>query len=126
MSVPELGPGEVCPRRFGLNYDPPAIILEYLEVSTGKLFHRKVAMKRLRASTDPARIAEKLRQVNRPLLTEEPSPPWMVALPNLWAFVALWTQDDETIMALMDVIQSHLKAQHITQDQKALGSIDKS
>ena len=50
----------------------------------------------------------------------------MVALPNLWAFVALWTQDDETIMALMDVIQSHLKAQHITQDQKALGSIDKS
>eukprot|EP00913_Durusdinium_trenchii_P007576 g7119.t1 len=76
MSVPELGPGEVCPRRFGLNYDPPAIILEYLEVSTGKLFHRKVAMKRLRASTDPARIAEKLRQVNRPLLTEEPSPPW--------------------------------------------------
>ncbi|CAK8993538.1 Centrosomal protein of 19 kDa (Cep19) [Durusdinium trenchii] len=71
MSVPELGPGEVCPRRFGLNYDPPAIILEYLEVSTGKLFHRKVAMKRLRASTDPARIAEKLRQVNRPLLTED-------------------------------------------------------
>ena len=22
---------QVCPRRFGLNYDPPAIILEYLE-----------------------------------------------------------------------------------------------
>ena len=25
-------PQQVCPRRFGLNYDPPAIILEYLEV----------------------------------------------------------------------------------------------
>eukprot|EP00438_Fugacium_kawagutii_P013663 Skav213136 [mRNA] locus=scaffold107:376351:402111:+ [translate_table: standard] len=71
MSAPELVSGEVCPRRFGLNYDPPAIILEYLEVSTGKLFHRKVALKRLRSSTDPARVAEKLRQVNRPLLTEE-------------------------------------------------------
>ena len=62
-------PQQVCPRRFGLNYDPPAIILEYLEVrshsrvlrrtpcrhlqihllafflhqvKTGKLFHRKV------------------------------------------------------------------------------------
>ncbi|CAJ1399862.1 unnamed protein product [Effrenium voratum] len=71
MSTPELEPGEVCPRRFGLNYDPPAIILEYLEVSTGKLFHRKVGLKRLRAGTDPARVAEKLRQSNRPLLTED-------------------------------------------------------
>ncbi|CAL1166425.1 unnamed protein product [Cladocopium goreaui] len=71
MSAPEVVSGEVCPRRFGLNYDPPAIILEYLEVSTGKLFHRKVALKRLRSSTDPARVAEKLRQVNRPLLTED-------------------------------------------------------
>ncbi|OLP88944.1 hypothetical protein AK812_SmicGene29649 [Symbiodinium microadriaticum] len=70
MSSPELA-GEVCPRRFGLNYDPPAIILEYLEVKTGKLFHRKVALKRLRASADPARVAEKLRQKNRPLLTED-------------------------------------------------------
>mmetsp|Transcript_71164 Transcript_71164/g.169899 ORF Transcript_71164/g.169899 Transcript_71164/m.169899 type:complete len:169 (+) Transcript_71164:34-540(+) len=70
MSSPELA-GEVCPRRFGLNYDPPAIILEYLEVKTGKLFHRKVTLKRLRASADPARVAEKLRQKNRPLLTED-------------------------------------------------------
>eukprot|EP00931_Biecheleriopsis_adriatica_P006065 TRINITY_DN107523_c0_g1_i1.p1 TRINITY_DN107523_c0_g1~~TRINITY_DN107523_c0_g1_i1.p1 ORF type:complete len:190 (-),score=44.75 TRINITY_DN107523_c0_g1_i1:19-531(-) len=63
--------GEVCPKRFGLNYDPPAIILEYLEVSTGKLFHRKVGLKRLRPTADPTRVAEKLRQKNRALLTED-------------------------------------------------------
>mmetsp|Transcript_16745 Transcript_16745/g.29325 ORF Transcript_16745/g.29325 Transcript_16745/m.29325 type:complete len:174 (+) Transcript_16745:90-611(+) len=63
--------GDVCPKRFGLNYDPPAIILEYLEVSTGKLFHRRVGLKRLRATADPARVAEKLRQKNRALLTED-------------------------------------------------------
>ncbi|CAE8591221.1 unnamed protein product [Polarella glacialis] len=61
----------VCPKRFGLNYDPPSIVLEYLEVSTGKLFHRRVGLRRLRASSDPARVAEKLRQKNRALLAED-------------------------------------------------------
>mmetsp|Transcript_1456 Transcript_1456/g.2249 ORF Transcript_1456/g.2249 Transcript_1456/m.2249 type:complete len:182 (-) Transcript_1456:70-615(-) len=63
--------GNVCPKRFGLNYDPPSIVLEYLEVSTGKLFHRRVGLRRLRASSDPARVAEKLRQKNRALLAED-------------------------------------------------------
>jgi centrosomal protein CEP19 len=59
------------PKRFGLKYDPPAIILEYLQVSTGKLFHRQIGLRRLRATSDPARVAEKLRQKNRTLLVED-------------------------------------------------------
>lgn len=63
--------GDVSPKRFGLNYDPPSIILEYLQVSTGKLFHRQITLKRLRASTDPVRVAERLRQKNKTLLAED-------------------------------------------------------
>mmetsp|Transcript_66541 Transcript_66541/g.187408 ORF Transcript_66541/g.187408 Transcript_66541/m.187408 type:complete len:179 (+) Transcript_66541:98-634(+) len=63
--------GDVCPKRVGLNYDPPSIIFEYLQVSTGKLFHRRIGLKRLRPNSDPTRIAEKLRQKNRALLAEE-------------------------------------------------------
>lgn len=63
--------GDVCPKRFGLNYDPPSIILEYSQISTGKLFHRRIGLRRLRVSSDPARVAEKLRQKNRALLAED-------------------------------------------------------
>lgn len=63
--------GDVSPKRFGINYDPPSIILEYLQISTGKLFHRRIGLKRLRASSDPTRVAEKLRQRNRALLPED-------------------------------------------------------
>eukprot|EP00933_Yihiella_yeosuensis_P008551 TRINITY_DN11405_c1_g1_i1.p1 TRINITY_DN11405_c1_g1~~TRINITY_DN11405_c1_g1_i1.p1 ORF type:complete len:209 (-),score=25.91 TRINITY_DN11405_c1_g1_i1:188-814(-) len=67
----EPAPGDVCPKRFGLNFDPPSIVLEYLEVSTGKLFHRRVGLRRLRPTSDPLRVAEKLRQKNRALLAED-------------------------------------------------------
>mmetsp|Transcript_53845 Transcript_53845/g.125862 ORF Transcript_53845/g.125862 Transcript_53845/m.125862 type:complete len:283 (-) Transcript_53845:29-877(-) len=63
--------GEVTPKRFGLNYDPPAIILEYLQTDTGKLFHRRIALQRLRRNADASQVAEKLRQKNEVLLAEE-------------------------------------------------------
>eukprot|EP00929_Paragymnodinium_shiwhaense_P016400 TRINITY_DN124713_c0_g1_i1.p1 TRINITY_DN124713_c0_g1~~TRINITY_DN124713_c0_g1_i1.p1 ORF type:complete len:260 (+),score=82.48 TRINITY_DN124713_c0_g1_i1:129-908(+) len=62
---------DICPKRFGLNYDPPSIVLEYLQLSTGKLFHRHIGLRRLRASSDPARVAEKLRAKNQSLLAED-------------------------------------------------------
>jgi len=62
---------DLCPKRFGLNYDPPSIVLEYLQVSTGKLFHRRIGLRRLRPGTDPARVAEKLRQKNPALLDDD-------------------------------------------------------
>merc|ERR1711924_205187 len=62
---------DICPKRFGLTYDPPAIVLEYLQTSTGKLFHRKIGLKRLKPGTDASRVAEKMRQKNEALLAED-------------------------------------------------------
>ena len=54
-----VGLSHVLPlSRFDSALNPPAIRPE-------------VGLKRLRAGTDPARVAEKLRQSNRPLLTED-------------------------------------------------------
>eukprot|EP00403_Amphidinium_massartii_P015244 CAMPEP_0178426962 /NCGR_PEP_ID=MMETSP0689_2-20121128/29501_1 /TAXON_ID=160604 /ORGANISM="Amphidinium massartii, Strain CS-259" /LENGTH=280 /DNA_ID=CAMNT_0020048657 /DNA_START=20 /DNA_END=859 /DNA_ORIENTATION=- len=63
--------GDVTPKRFGLNYDPPSIILEYLHTDTGKLFHRRIGLRRLRPGADAERVAEKLRQKNDVLLAED-------------------------------------------------------
>ncbi|MCQ2821423.1 MAG: hypothetical protein MJ252_29535 [archaeon] len=35
---------DYTPKRFGLNYVPPQIILEYLVPSTGKLYHHKMRL----------------------------------------------------------------------------------
>merc|ERR1719247_2515504 len=62
---------DISPKRFGLTFDPPCIVLEYLQISTGKLFHRKIGLRRLRAGSDAARVAEKMRQKNEALLAED-------------------------------------------------------
>jgi len=64
-------PGDVSLKRFGLKYDPPSIVLEYLQMSTGKLFHRRIAIRKLRPDSDPARTAIKLRCRNEALLGED-------------------------------------------------------
>eukprot|EP00747_Dinoflagellata_sp_TGD_P163987 gnl/TRDRNA2_/TRDRNA2_183312_c0_seq1.p1 gnl/TRDRNA2_/TRDRNA2_183312_c0~~gnl/TRDRNA2_/TRDRNA2_183312_c0_seq1.p1 ORF type:complete len:588 (+),score=86.22 gnl/TRDRNA2_/TRDRNA2_183312_c0_seq1:40-1764(+) len=61
---------DICPKRFGLKYDPPCIILEYLRVSTGKLFHRQIPLDHLCASSDPDHVAERLCQKYKDLLGE--------------------------------------------------------
>eukprot|EP00811_Abedinium_folium_P002836 NODE_12609_length_1214_cov_3.182153.p1 GENE.NODE_12609_length_1214_cov_3.182153~~NODE_12609_length_1214_cov_3.182153.p1 ORF type:complete len:168 (-),score=28.68 NODE_12609_length_1214_cov_3.182153:537-1040(-) len=66
-----LPPEDCCPKRFGLNYDPPAIVLEYLQLSTQKLFHRRIVFRRLKPSSDAIRIAERVRQKNEQLLSED-------------------------------------------------------
>ena len=35
---------DYIPKRFGLNYSPPQIIIEYLAPSTGKLYHHKMRL----------------------------------------------------------------------------------
>lgn len=40
------------PKRFGLKYSPPTIILEYLVPSTGKLYHHKMRVRNLTAGTE--------------------------------------------------------------------------
>ncbi|CAD7946490.1 unnamed protein product [Amoebophrya sp. A25] len=61
----------VVPKRFGLKYDPPQVVLEYLEPSTGKLFHRVMGLSKLKADTDPVKVALKLKEKNEAYLSDE-------------------------------------------------------
>ena len=38
----KLSDNEYFPKRFGLQYDPPVIVLEYLLKNLGKLYHHKI------------------------------------------------------------------------------------
>ena len=40
-------PGDYQPRRFGLKYNPPMIVLEYLIPSNGKLYHHRMRVHKL-------------------------------------------------------------------------------
>jgi len=42
---------DFVPKRFGLKYDPPTIILEYLVKSTGKLYHHSMKIIHLTADS---------------------------------------------------------------------------
>ena len=63
---------EIIPKRFGLKYDPPQLILEYLERDSGRLFHRVIPVSRSRLqNTECSVIAEKLRTKNSRYLKDE-------------------------------------------------------
>mmetsp|Transcript_26638 Transcript_26638/g.75614 ORF Transcript_26638/g.75614 Transcript_26638/m.75614 type:complete len:262 (+) Transcript_26638:81-866(+) len=64
----------VCLRRFGLNFDPPSLVLEYERLSTGRLFHRRIGLRRLGPGVDATRTAEKIRRQNKALLAEDQVP----------------------------------------------------
>lgn len=66
--------GGVSLRRFGLNFDPPSLVLEYERVGSGRLFHRRIGLRRLGPSSDPSRTAEKIRRQNKALLAEDQVP----------------------------------------------------
>ena len=43
---------DYMPKRFGLKYDPPTIVLEYMVMSLGKLYHHKMKLLRLKPDSD--------------------------------------------------------------------------
>jgi len=42
---------EIEPRRFALRFDPPAIILEYMVINNGKLYHHKMKLPKLKGDS---------------------------------------------------------------------------
>jgi len=50
-NVPKIEPNDFVPKRFGLRYTPPTIIVEYLVPSSGKLYHHKMKMSNLKADS---------------------------------------------------------------------------
>ena len=47
-----VDPDDYMPKRFGLKYDPPTIVLEYMVISLGKLYHHKMKLLRLKPDSD--------------------------------------------------------------------------
>ena len=43
---------DYMPKRFGLKYDPPTIVLEYMVMSLGKLYHHKMKLLKLKHDSD--------------------------------------------------------------------------
>ena len=51
---------DYVPKRFGLNYSPPQIIIEYLAPSTGKLYHHKMRLHKFKKEKNNAEIIKEL------------------------------------------------------------------
>ncbi len=51
---------DYIPKRFGLNYAPPQIIIEYLAPSTGKLYHHKMRLHKFTKEKNNAEIMKEL------------------------------------------------------------------
>lgn len=71
LKKPPASSSDISPKRFGLKFNPPQIVLEYVEVSSGKLFHRVMGLSKLKKDTDPMKVAVKLREKNQPYLSHE-------------------------------------------------------
>lgn len=50
------------PKRFGVKFNPPMIVLEYLVPSTGKLYHHRMKLRDLTSSSDPYQFLEQIKR----------------------------------------------------------------
>jgi len=74
MCAEETFDDDACPQRFGLIYDPPALVIEWLQPSTGRLFHRRIKFLDLAANSDSVAVAQSMRSMNEALLGERKVP----------------------------------------------------
>lgn len=50
------------PKRFGVKFNPPMIVLEYLVPSTGKLYHHRMKLRDLTKSSDPYQYLDHIKR----------------------------------------------------------------
>ena len=55
---------DYIPKRFGLNYSPPQIIIEYLAPSTGKLYHHKMRLHKF--TKEKNNKTQKIKLIKKP------------------------------------------------------------
>jgi len=60
--VSKIDPNDYAPKRFGLRFDPPTIIVEYLVPSSGKLYHHKLKIANLKADSDTYSTLEAIKK----------------------------------------------------------------
>ena len=53
-----LNPLDYIPKRFGLAYNPPQIVVEYQKPSSGKLYHHKIKLHKLSPKSKISEIIE--------------------------------------------------------------------
>ena len=53
-----LSPTDYIPKRFGLTYNPPQIVVEYQKPSSGKLYHHKIKLHKLSPKSKISEIIE--------------------------------------------------------------------
>ena len=51
---------DYTPRRFGLKYNPPQIVLEYLVPSCGKLYHHKIKLNKLKPESNLQEVMKEI------------------------------------------------------------------
>ena len=62
---------DYIPKRFGLNYSPPQIIIEYLVPSTGKLYHHKMRLHKFTKEKNNAEIMKELYERHQAYLDKK-------------------------------------------------------
>jgi hypothetical protein len=65
-----LRPGDIEPRRLGLKYTPPTLVIEFWMPETSKLMHRLVELQEHSLDQDPVALEAKIRRSNLPYLTK--------------------------------------------------------
>jgi centrosomal protein CEP19 len=51
---------DYLPKRFGLKYNPPQIIIEYLVPSSGKLYHHKIRLNKFKPDTNLQEVIKEI------------------------------------------------------------------
>ena len=64
----KLNPNDYSPKRFGLKYNPPQIIIEYLVPSTGKLYHHKIRLNKIKPDTNLQEVVKDIYEKHYPYL----------------------------------------------------------
>ncbi|KAM3136862.1 hypothetical protein pb186bvf_011121 [Paramecium bursaria] len=91
------------PKRLGLKYNPPTIVLEYLQPQTGKLYHHKMKLLKLKPDTPANHALEYLRKKHATFFFGNKMPESQIL---------------ELIGKLLKRIQSHAPTQSKTQAQQ--------
>lgn len=93
------GKKDIIPKRFGLNFNPPTIILEYLVPQSGKLYHHKMKILKLKYNTKPSDALDYLKKKH-------------------YQFFMGDKISDEQIIDLIKKLQKRLEEAEIGADQK--------
>lgn len=75
---------DYLPKRFGLKYNPSQIIIEYLVPSTGKLYHHKIKLPKLKFDSNIQEVMKEVYEKHFLYLDSKKINPNQIASKNLF------------------------------------------